>query len=417
MQGPAAVGTVLVLGLGAFPACGTDRSAHVVPVLRPVAAEADVPHPTGEERELLAALREAAQVRGLAIRRNVRLVELDRRALRAEVQRFIRREVPARVIEGNTALLELLGLVPQGFNYVEAMLNLVESNLAGFYDPLGARMFIAADLNPEEREQTLRHELVHALQDQHFDLRRVASAGANSADAQSALHALAEGDATSAMFGEIFSTAGVEDGALADQALANRIVQSALDQSRVPGILERSAVAPYADGLRFVQHLRRNGGWESVNRAWASPPLTTEQLLHPEKYAAGELPTPIAAPATPEGCKVTYQDVLGEQSLRLVLEEWVSRAEASAFAAGWDGDFLTTWKCPAGPRAEWSLRFDPGKDVGALAAVVSGALAPCDDRAPTRREVEVATDSVRLLLRSTNRCATASGPSAETPQQ
>lgn len=104
-------------------------------------------------------------------------------------------------------MLFALGVVPASFDYEE--LARVDGLAAGwFYDPKQKAMFLARDLPPAERSATLAHELVHALQDQHYDLEKRLKFREDSGDEQSAIHALAEGDATSAMLDHVLATRG-----------------------------------------------------------------------------------------------------------------------------------------------------------------------------------------------------------------
>ena len=73
------------------------------------------------------------------------------------------------------------------------LVKLLGAQLAGFYDPDEDRMYLAADLGEAERLATLAHELVHALQDQHYQLGRRLKYREGASDQQAALHALAAG--------------------------------------------------------------------------------------------------------------------------------------------------------------------------------------------------------------------------------
>ena len=87
-------------------------------------------------------------------------------------------------------------------------------------------MYLASDLVDRAADATLAHELVHALQDQYYDLgsRLVYRAGAN--DEQSAFQALAEGDATSAMMDFMFAESGRRAIDVADDVFAAEVESS-----------------------------------------------------------------------------------------------------------------------------------------------------------------------------------------------
>jgi hypothetical protein len=300
------------------------------------------------DRLVAAALVETSRVRELAALGPVRGVTLSRKEMAAQVKRAIDREVPPEVVAAQGELLVALGVVPLGFDYVAALVSLMSSELAGYYEPAEKTMYLASDLGAAERAATLSHELVHALQDQHYDLGKLLDYRSDDSDAQTAAHALAEGDATSAMLDQLLAPRGVKATDLSEQLLGVQVraaAELASGAPEVPDILKRSLVAPYVDGIGLVHFLRRRGGWAEVDRIWKAPPSSTEQLLHPEKLLAREPPLSIAAPAPPAGgpSETVLTDVLGEQSVRLLLEEWVPRASAESGASGWGGDRLAVF--------------------------------------------------------------------------
>ena len=67
---------------------------------------------------------------------------------------------------------------------------------------------------------------------------------------------------------------------------------------RMPPILRESLLFPYTGGPSFVQRLQAQGGWDAVNAAFAKPPASTEQILHPEKYDAARRRSTSTSPTT-----------------------------------------------------------------------------------------------------------------------
>jgi hypothetical protein len=141
----------------------------------------------------------------------------------------------------------------------------------------------------------------------------------------------------------------------------------------VPGIIKRSVIAPYVDGVRFVHWGRRRGGWPAVDDIWKNPPTTTEQLLHPDKYLTHEAGEDVALPVAPKGgpSKVIYRDIQGEESLRLLFEEWMPRRTADEAAAGWGGDRVVVLRDGGHVAMAWHVRYDD--EAGAKRALVAFA--------------------------------------------
>jgi hypothetical protein len=366
--------------------------------------------PKEDAAEVVArALVETSHVRELSATGAVRGVALSRAEMAVRVRRSIEREVPPEVVASEGEMLVALGVVPPGFDYMAAIVSLMGAELAGYYEPGEKTMYLASDLGHVEQYATLAHELVHALQDQHYDLGKLLEYRPDESDAQSAVHALAEGDATSAMLDQLLAPQGKKATDLSDALLGVQVRAAAQFTSaagEVPDILKRSLIAPYVDGIALVHHLRRQGGWAAVDRVWLEPPISTEQLLHPEKLFAREAPVIVPEPLPPSSgpTKVAYRDVLGEESLRIVFEEWLPRAAAALAASDWGGDRIAVFRddehvamalhlryddVAAAERGERAFRRGVGaqaapKDAAAVASTVPAAASPeldCVERA------------------------------------
>ena len=298
------------------------------------------------------------------------------------------RDIPKGVLDAQGDLLRALGLMPADYDFVGGIYALLERNVAGFYDEDSDTMFLLDDLGMADRE-TLVHELEHALQDQHFDLDRLVGYTPGESDRVTATHAIAEGDAMSTMFEVMNGNAFLID-ASALRFMMVASVAIAEGGQATPRVLQASLVAPYVDGYRFVQALRKQGGWTAVNEAFRKPPASTEQLLHLDKYAAREPPIVVAKPAPPLGDGWTDKDtdVLGEQGLRMVFEQWGRVAEAAEAAAGWGGDRYRVMERPhpdggVAVAASWLVVFDDEAEAKEAEALMRGEHA----KACTEREI------------------------------
>ncbi len=358
--------------LGLVAGCGGGGGGGEGPVPPPrgapppsgvASAAPSAPPPTETERLVERALERVVALRGLSARGPVRAKTVSRAELTAHVRGSLYEGVPRAAVEGNRDALVALGLAPPGFDLEASLLTLMDSELAGLYEPKDGTMLLAADLGPLEAQATLSHELVHALQDQHYDLSTLFRFVPDGGDVQTAAHALAEGDATSAMLDEMVAPLGRTALDLPEEQL-ERQLRAGMEQSRqrhaVPRVLERSVLAPYLDGTRFVQALRRRGGWPAVDAAWRARPRSTEQLLHVERYLVDEPPLAVPAPSPPPGSSLerTYSDVMGEQGLRLVFEEWMSPEDAAQAAQGWGGDKLGVFGHAEARALAWLLVAD-----------------------------------------------------------
>ena len=296
-----------------------------------------------EERRIAATLKKVAQVRGLAALRPVPGKVLERTALVAEVRKKADTEYPKAAIERDGKTMELMGFAPAPFDYLKELSTLLEAQLDGFYEPKNGTMYVAADLEGDGANLALAHELVHALQDQHYDLSKRSGYHPGQSDAIMAGSMLAEGDATSAMLDMSLKSRGSTALDLPEAMFTSMLVNAmnAGDAAAAPHILRSTLVLPYVDGTLFVHALRREGGFAKVDEAWRNLPVTTEQVLHPEKWASHEPALTVPPPtATALGAGFTRvdQDTVGEAGLRLALEEWIGADGAKIAAAGWGGD-------------------------------------------------------------------------------
>jgi hypothetical protein len=312
-------------------------------------------------------LRRVESVRGLASTKPVPGVVLGRSELIARVKAHVARELPPEAIRDEGRALQLFGFVPTDFDYEAATYRLLEAQLAGYYEPSDGTMYMAADLGEEDAKATLAHELVHALQDQHWDLESRSRYRPGQGDLAEAVSALAEGDATSAMLDVMIAHAlpgrGATAANLPEDVFAEQMRQAMASSpgADAPKVMRSSLVAPYLYGTLFVNALRRRGGWSAVDRAWDDAPSTSEQILHVEKWDAHEPAIAVAPPvfaALGPGWRVADEDSEGELGTRLAFEEWMAPAKAARASAGWGGDrgVLVT----EGDRTAfaWRLRYD-----------------------------------------------------------
>lgn len=341
--------------------------------------------PTREEQLIGRTLERVSRARGLPPKKSVPGVVLERSALIARVKSHIDREIPHDAIVDEGLVQQLLGFIPTRFDYEGATYALLEAQLAGFYEPADETMYMAGDLDDDNAFATLAHELVHALQDQYWDLAPRSKYVPGQDDRSSAFSALAEGDATSAMADVLLGQARAGATALdvPDELFAQQIIggMSGGPTSGAPHVMRMALAAPYIDGTLFIHALRRNGGWHDVNLAWDKPPETTEQVLHIDKWQAREpaltIPDPPFA-ALGSGWSVAEADTYGELGLRLSLGEWLGATAAAVLASGWGGDRGVLVKRGDAYAFAWHVRYDDAKPKASdtYAARAYSGLAP-----------------------------------------
>lgn len=240
-------------------------------------------------------------------------------------------------------VLALFGLVSESFDLWGLYLDLYSEQIAGFYDDDERAMYIVRGSSFGGPERlTYAHEYVHALQDLAFDFDDGLDYTEEGCEADSercaGIQALIEGDAT-LLEEQWLRTYASQDDIRQILDFYESYESPVFDSA--PPFLQQDFLFAYTEGLNFVQHLFRQGGWAAVDAAYADPPRSTEQILHPERYpedAPVQLELPDLLPALGPGWRELDRDVLGELFSRLMLEVHLPTEQAHEAAAGWGGD-------------------------------------------------------------------------------
>jgi hypothetical protein len=333
--------------------------------------------PSPDEIRIAKMLKKVSAARKLAPKHGVPGVTLSRTALLDRVKLHVSREVPKEAIKNEGLTMKLLGLVPTDFDYEAETFALLEAQLAGYYEPADGSMYMAADLDDDNARATLAHELVHALQDQYWDLDARSKYKPSQGDLSATTSALAEGDATSAMFDVLLAGSGRKAIDLPEEIFSEQIIQSVSQgpSARAPHAMRAALVAPYVHGTLFVHALRRRGGWDLVNRAWQRPPVSTEQILHPEKWESHEAPLIVSAPtfaALGAGFVSSDTDTFGELGVRLTFAEWMDESLAVGLSLHWGGDRATLVANGDEIAMGWRIVYDAEKSPVSARATAHG---------------------------------------------
>ncbi len=220
-------------------------------------------------------------------------------------------------------------------------------NIAGFYDPTTDEFVVVS--NDKEidvlEKLTYAHEFMHAMQDQHFSLGLITDAN-QGYESGMALRALAEGEAS------LIQNLYVESGYLTQNELVDAFnilinIRPSRNTDYFPQVLSNAFVFPYTTGLEFAETLYIRNGWAGLNAAWNNIPQSTEQIIHPDRYFAGDAPITVTLPPLTDTLGADWQQVeeavFGEFFLREYLGQQLSPAEVDVAATGWGGDLFTLY--------------------------------------------------------------------------
>ncbi|HET6975636.1 MAG TPA: hypothetical protein VFI24_04900 [Pyrinomonadaceae bacterium] len=315
-----------------------------------------------------AMLKETSELRELSILKAVKSGAQSRADIERMIVKNLDTDTTPAEMHAAEVLLRAFGLAPKEFGYRTFLVKLLTEQVAGYYDPKAQQFYLADWIELDGQKPVMAHELTHALQDQHFNLKRFEKWPKGDSDAELAAHALIEGDATLAM------TLYMAKNPLVALAFIRSLgsQEAASEQFRqAPRALRESLLFPYEEGSTWATALYKRGGWERVSQAFTKLPQSTEQILHADKYFAYEAPQKLTLPEFksllgPAWKRIDY-DVNGEWGLYLVLDEFLNnQAESKQAAAGWSGDRfalyetgkpdeyfiaqLTAWDTPADAR-------------------------------------------------------------------
>ena len=314
---------------------------------------------------------EVSQVRQLPVQQEIELTVISRDELRADYAGFIEDDYP--VDEQYSDMREWLafGLIDQPMDLGDLYSELYGEQVLGYYDSETGKMVVvrgsdAGGAFTAVEQVTYAHEIVHALQDQSFDLDAGALDREDIADDESlAIAALIEGDAS---FTEVLYI--IDRPELLDAYLAE-IENPEMDTSvldSVPPIISETLLFPYERGYTFVEALHNEGGWAAVDAAYADPPASTEQILHPEKYLADEQPIAVDvndfSGSLGDGWKKWDTNTFGEYQILVILQQTsMSDQQAEAAAAGWGGDTYVVAGTDEQDAVHWVSAWDTEEDA------------------------------------------------------
>ena len=312
-------------------------------------------------------------LRGLEPLATITPVVLSRDALRDRLAAEMAETTP-EAARADVLELSAFDFMEPDYDLAAAQLELQGDGILGYYDPDTAEFVVVNDgaLLDAPAQWTHAHEYVHALQDQHYDLGALTDDTVNS-EFQAAVRALAEGEAELVQYlylteGSFFSDEETT-AIIADAAAAGRD-----DLDNYPPVLISSLVFPYSSGSRFVEALYNDGGFAAIDAAWLDPPRSTEQILHPERYLAGDAPQIVALNPLTDTLGVGWEqiadDILGEFFLREYLDQQLATSAAERLAEGWGGDrYAVYWnETTGGLVMALRLVWDTAEDAAEFAA-------------------------------------------------
>ncbi len=340
------------------------------------------------------------RVRGLTFEHPVPVEPQTKEQLDAQLRGFFESSIAPDQLQRRGRAWQTIGVIPVGTDLQKAYEGFLEGQVVGFYVPENGELVVLGSAQPSALEKlTVAHELTHALDDQHFNLTRTDRFGEHCQDErQMASLGAVEGSA------QFFSIAvGAElarQGSLGDLGSLNA---GATTPPGVPPFVMNLELWPYTAGLAFISARDTAGGTKAVNVVIKHLPVSTEQVIHPERYP-NDLPQPLDIPDLGPALGTGWTDLdvmdVGEAWLSTMLDLRLDAGRAAAAAAGWDGGIYRAWSNGSGTavllRTVWDTPADATEFATAMQAWIGAGKAVVRVEDATHVSVGFASDAASL---------------------
>jgi hypothetical protein len=308
-------------------------------------------------------LQDVATVRKLTPPPDLKAELVSRSDLPALLERLLT-EDDRRWFDNTTTLYRLLGHLRRDQDYHSVWQSFGSGSVLGLYSPIDKQLWIVHDDGasidfdhlPRQEKETLAHELVHAVQDYHFQLDKVYEAVVDDLDRNLAWTAVVEGDAVTheAIYGQRFTAIPSPSG--------RAFLVASFGQARdVPPSIERELYFPYTTGAAWIRAIVQKTGTQTVDAMLADPPAGTAFVLHPELLENGWQPArmtlPDAGPALGNGWKRQSSGTWGEFGIQNYLLLHLRGLDAANAANGWNGDHYDVYVSAAESVAVFRVKF------------------------------------------------------------
>ena len=315
-------------------------------------------------------LQQVSRLSGLPVKAKVRVRFQERDELRHYVLSRIEEEYPPARLEGWRKSLVKFGFLPPQTDLKKLWLDLYEEQVSGFYDLKTKNLFLVKGSPEKMQGAIVSHELTHALQDQHFDLLSLLKGNSDNDDRTLAYQSIIEGISTGVMI-EYLTGADLEEFpalGLTMQTVTKFQVGFSPVFSSAPPYIQSHLLFPYLEGTSFYKKYLQQMKGKDLSHLFSHLPLSTEQVIHFEKYVQEEdLPVIIELKrleeVLPPDWSLLYGNVMGELDVKLLLRTYLSESKAKKASQGWDGDSYRTYQGDEGVILIWLTTWDTPYDA------------------------------------------------------
>lgn len=332
---------------------------------------------------------------GLRFKQPPRIESRSKPQVREFVTRQITDPIASKQFAGMTAAYKRLGMIPDTMNLQKFLVDLLEEQIIGYYDPKTKVLYIVSDAPKEAVGITITHELVHALQDQYISLDSTQKIEGQN-DRQSAAQAVFEGQAVYEQISAMTEGSGMAMNMPGGWDRVREMIrenQSSMPVfARAPTVIQETLIFPYLSGAEFIRNFKDRNPGKSI---YDDMPVSTEQVLHPRSYfGTRDAPTSVTLPRL-AGATESYQNTLGEFETRLFLyQQLEDQNDAVRGATGWDGDRYVLFATRGGEGIAWVTVWDSPAEASEFYDLLGKSV--------TRRYVASTASTAGALTRTYN---------------
>jgi len=313
-----------------------------------------------EARQLFASIDETltwlSKDTGYAIKQKVKGELASREQVAKYVEDRLNDDEDAKRLERSEIVLKKFGLLPRDFNLHGFLIELLQEQVAGYYDVKSKSMYLLDWLSADSQKPVLAHELTHALQDQNFDLKTWETPkAAKSSDkeeftfdedeAATARSAVAEGQGMVTLVDYMLRGTGHT---LADAPQVATMMRSSMTGNsgfplleKAPLMIRESLVFPYGDGLAFEAALLEKGKDTAFSGAFRRPPQNTHEVLDVASYLKASPARWLVLPDLRKELGAAYEKYdegsIGQLDTRIIVEQYADQETAAKMARYWKG--------------------------------------------------------------------------------
>lgn len=309
-----------------------------------------------------------SEITGMKIKHKVPADYISKPKLQQFIQQRVDEAVKPEDVRIESMALKMFGFLPPDYDLKKVLVDLMTEQAAAFYDYDRKKLYITeSDSSFLEKRAALVHELAHALADQNFSLGKYLRKGTRSDDAATAREAVTEGQATWLMWAYVSKLGGGE-AVVPDAVLESMTGAAAAAVSsqypvfaNAPLYMRQSLTFPYTAGLEFQNALTKRLGKQGFSEVYRRPPVSTQQILHPQLYLDGQQPLRVTTPKPPKkGYRQLTEGTVGELDFQILLEQYAGAETAGKIAPHWRGGEYAVYESKRGkkPLLTFAVEWD-----------------------------------------------------------